>query len=419
MVGLCDCNNFFVSCERLFNPALEGRPVVVMSGNDGCIVARSNEAKALGIKMAQPLFQIGDLIRREGVVTISSNLQLYGDMSERVMTLLRGALPAIEVYSIDEAFLDLSGFKLEELEGYGRELARRVKHDIGIPVSIGISPTKTLSKIASKLCKSYPRLDGCCLMHREEDIYKVLSKYDVGDVWGIGRRSVAMLNGYNIRTAEEFRQAPESWIKGKMGVVGLRTWRELHSERSIDIDVEHSDRESIMVSRTFHRDERELTAILNSVATFASMAAEKLRRQGSHCSTLQVFIRTNRHRADLPQHCEDRVTRFTTATDSTIEIVKVASAMLRELFRAGYGYKKAGVVLLDISKNTGLQTSLFDTLDRGKHKSLMASMDRLNGDMGRSKVKLCAAGDGGVKSLSEHRSPNYTTEWESIITVKL
>ncbi len=401
MVGLCDCNNFFVSCERLFNPALEGRAVVVMSGNDGCVVARSNEAKALGIKMSQPLFQIKELIERERVVTISSNLQLYGDISERVMMILRESVPAIEVYSIDEAFLDLSGFQLDELEAFGRELARKVRRCVGIPVSIGITPTKTLSKIASKLCKSYPRLEGCCLMHRDEDIRKVLTKTALSDVWGIGRRSTAMLNSYNIRTAEEFRQAPETWIKGRMGIVGVRTWRELHGESTIDIDVVHSDRGSIMVSRTFHRDEQELSAIAKSVATFASMATEKLRRQGSHCSTLQLFLSTNRHRADLPQHFEDRVTRFTTATDSTIEIVQEATRMLNEIYRVGYGYKKAGVVLLDISKNTGLQTSMFDKLDRAKHRSLMESMDRINGDMGRSTVKLCAAGDGGVKSLSE------------------
>ncbi len=419
MVGLCDCNNFFVSCERLFNPALEGRPVVVMSGNDGCIVARSNEAKALGIKMAQPLFQIRDIIKREGVVTISSNLQLYGDISERVMMLLRESVPAIEVYSIDEAFLDLSGFKLEELETFGRDLARKVRRDVGIPVSIGVTPTKTLSKIASKLCKSYPKLQGCCVMHREEDIRKVLSKTAVGDIWGIGRRSQAMLSSYNILSAEDFKSAPEAWVKGKMGVVGLRTWWELHGKRSIEIDLEHSDRQSIMVSRTFHHDEHDLTSILNSVATFASMATEKLRRQGSLCSTLQLFIRTNRHRTDLPQHVEDRIMRFTIATDSTLEIVKAASDMLREMHRVGYGYKKAGVVLLDISKNRGLQVSMFDTLDRPKHRALMQSIDQINGVMGRSKIKLCAAGDGGVKSLSESRSPNYTTEWGSIITVKV
>ncbi len=419
MIGLCDCNNFFVSCERLFNPALEGRAVVVMSGNDGCVVARSNEAKALGIKMSQPLFQIRDIVKQHNVVTISSNLQLYGDISERVMQYLRQNLPAIEVYSIDEAFLDLSGIDVEQLECFVRGLARRIRRDIGIPVSIGVSPTKTLSKIASKLCKSYPKLNGGCLMYREEDISKVLSKTAVGDIWGIGRRSTAMLNGHNIFTAEQFRSTPSEWVKAKMGVVGLRTWRELHAESCIEIDLNHSDRQSIMVSRTFQHDESDLDKLVSSVATFASMATEKLRRQKSLCSAMQVFVQTNRHRMDLPQHHEERIVRFLTPTDSTLEIVKTASDMVRELYRTGYGYKKAGAVLLNLYPSDSVQTSLFDETNRPKHKALMETMDRLNSQMGRSTVKLCTAANGGAQSLSEHRSPNYTTSWSDILTIKV
>ncbi len=419
MIGLCDCNNFYVSCERLFNPALEGLPVLVMSGNDGCVIARSNETKALGIKMGQPMFQIKEIIQRNNVKILSCNLQLYGDISERVMTTLKSYLPSIEIYSIDEAFLDFSGIELDKIEPFARELSRTVRRNTGIPVSIGIAPTKTLAKVASKLCKSYPKLKGGCLMYRDEDISKVLAKTTVTDIWGIGRRSGAMLSSFNIKTAEEFRQAPEGWIKGQMGITGLRTWRELHGESCIEIDSSPVERQSIMVSRSFNRDVTELESLHNSVATFATRAAEKLRQQNSVAGQIQVFVATNRHRADLPQHSEGRLITFMTPTDSTLEIAKAASSLLKELYRVGYGYKKAGVVLYDISDNEGIQSSMFDSVDRPKHKALMQTLDRLNTQMGRSTVKLGSQGD-GVKAFNcEHRSPLYTTQWSDILKIKV
>lgn len=393
--------------------------MLVMSGNDGCVIARSNETKALGIKMGQPMFQIKEIVRQHDVKILSCNLQLYGDISERVMTTLKSHLPSIEIYSIDEAFLDLSGFELNKLESFGRELSHVVKRNTGIPVSIGMAPTKTLAKVASKLCKSYPKLRGGCLMYRDEDIEKVLLKTPVTDIWGIGRRSGAMLASYNIKTAEEFRRAPEGWVKAQMGVTGLRTWRELHGESCIDIDSSPVERQSIMVSRSFNRDITDLESLHNAIATFATRAAEKLRRQSSVAGQMQVFIATNRHRTDLPQHNEGQLVSFTTPTDSTIEIAKAASALLNNLFRVGYGYKKAGVVLYDISDNTGIQASMFDTLDRTKHKSLMETLDKLNGQMGRSTVKLGSQGESTPAINCEHRSPLYTTSWSDILTVKV
>ncbi len=425
MVGLCDCNNFYVSCERLFNPALEGRPVVVMSGNDGCVVARSNEAKALGIKMGQPLYQIRDLVARERVECISGNLQLYGDISERVMMTLRGALPDIEIYSIDEAFLDLSGFALSELGDLGRRVSRLVRRNVGVPVSIGISHTKTLAKVASKLCKSYPKLNGACLMERAEDITKVLKSYPIGDIWGVGRRSEAMLAGYNIRTAEQFRQTSSSWIEGQMGVVGLRTWRELHMDSCIDFELNSHSRESIMVSRSFSHLISDIESLSSSLVTFSTMAAEKLRRQNSVASLLEVFILTNRHRADMPQYAANRQHKFITATNSTLEIVQAATKLLREVYRAGYGYKKAGVVLREISDNNGIQSSMFDSIDRSKHSSLMRTMDMLNNEMGRMTITLgssssIASGKRVVATTNcENRSPMYTTEWSDILKIKV
>ncbi|MFI3247837.1 MAG: Y-family DNA polymerase [Rikenellaceae bacterium] len=419
MIGLCDCNNFYVSCERLFNPALEGRPVVVMSGNDGCVIARSNETKALGIKMGQPMFQIKELIQRHNVKILSCNLQLYGDISERVMTTLRSYVPSIEVYSIDEAFLDFTGFGLDKIEPFIRELSRIVRRNTGIPVSIGVAPTKTLAKVASKLCKSYPKLKGGCLMYRDEDIEKVLLKTPVTDIWGIGRRSGTMLASYNIRTAQEFRSAPEGWIKGTMGVTGLRTWRELRGESCIDIDSSPVERQSIMVSRSFNRDIDSLESLHNSVATFATRAAEKLRRQHSVAGQVEVFIATNRHRTDLPQHNERRVVSFTTPTDSTIEIAHAVSDLLNDIYREGYGYKKAGVVLCDISDNVGVQASMFDRVDRSKHKSLMQAVDMLNSKMGRSTVKLSSQGEGAPAINCDHCSPLYTTSWSDILKIKV
>ncbi len=419
MIGLCDCNNFFVSCERLFNPALEGRPVIVMSSNDGCVVARSNEAKALGIKMGQPLYQIKELIARENVATLSTNLQLYGDMSQRVMQVLRENIPSVEIYSIDEAFLDFSGFDLATVEEFGRDLSRKVRRATGIPVSIGIAPTKTLAKIASKLCKQYPKLRGCCLMYRPEDVAKVLSKYPIDDIWGIGRKYAKELRKFGIYTAAQFVDSPPEWVRAKMHIVGLRTWRELRGEACLEFGYTTPERQSIMVSRSFSRDVDDLERLTESVVTFASNAAEKLRRQGSVAGQMQVFIFTNRHREDQPQHSEGRLVQFLTPTDSTLEIVAQATQLLRELFCRGFGYKKAGVILYDISSKQGVQSAMFDPLDRTKHTALMEVLDRINNDMGRSTLRVGSQGSSGVPTNSQHRSPLYTTSWSDILTIKV
>ncbi|MFI3319532.1 MAG: Y-family DNA polymerase [Rikenellaceae bacterium] len=419
MLGLCDCNNFFVSCERVFDPSLEGRAVVVMSSNDGCVIARSNEAKALGIKMGQPLYQIKELIARENVATLSTNLQLYGDMSQRVMQVLRENIPSVEIYSIDEAFLDFSGFDLATVEEFGRNLSRKVRRATGIPVSIGIAPTKTLAKIASKLCKQYPKLRGCCLMYRPEDIAKVLSKYPIEDVWGVGRKYAKELRKFGVSTAAQFVDSPPEWVRAKMSIVGLRTWRELGGEACLGFGYTTPERQSIMVSRSFAHEVDDLAILTESVVTFASNAAEKLRRQGSVAGQLQVFIFTNRHREDQPQHSEGRLAQFLTPTDSTLEIVAQATQLLRELFYRGFGYKKAGVILYDISSKQGVQSAMFDPLDRTKHTALMEVLDRINNDMGRSTLRVGSQGNSGVPTNSQHRSPLYTTSWSDILTIKV
>ena len=419
MFGLCDCNNFFVSCERVFDPSLEGRPVVVLSNNDGCIISRSNEAKALGIKMGQPLYQVRDFMQRNNVAVRSSNYQLYGDMSHRVMTTLKQHIPAIEIYSIDEAFLLLEGYPVERLKQLGEDVARIVRRNTGIPVSIGMSHTKTLAKVASKLCKKYPKLNSACLMHRPEDIRKVLETFPVEDIWGIGRRQAKMLHDCRISTAAQFCDLSEEWIDNRMNITGKHTWIELKGTPCIEFSHETADKQSIMVSRSFSKELHNLDDLHETITTFAGIAAEKLRKQKCVAQEMQVFILTNRHREDHPQHYECEQILFPTATDSTLEIAKAATAVLKRIYRPGFGYKKSGVRLSRITPATAVQTSLFDEVDRPKHKALMQAIDRINAEQGRESVRLVSQGTVADHTNREHLSPQYTTCWEDILVVKV
>ena len=419
MFGLCDCNNFFVSCERVFDPSLNNRPVVVLSNNDGCVVSRSNEAKAIGIKMGQPLYQIRDFVKRHNIAVRSSNYHLYGDMSKRVMATLKQHIPCIEIYSIDEAFLQLDGIPAERLKAYGEEVARIVRHNTGIPVSIGISHTKTLAKIASKLCKKYPKLNSACFMQRDEDIAKVLDKFSIADVWGIGRRHNRMLNECGIKSAAQFKALSREWVQNRMGITGVRTWQELHGTPCIEFGHEQADKQSITVSRSFSKELYDINELYETITTFAGIAAEKLRKQQSVAQELLVFIITNRHRDDQPQYYECGQVQFPTATDSTLEIVKAATTELQRIFRKGYGYKKSGVRLSRITPANAVQTSLFDTVDRPKHKRLMETIDRINAGMGRESIKLVSQGTITDHTNREYLSPQYTTRWEDILVVKV
>lgn len=419
MYGLADCNNFFVSCERVFAPRLEGVPVVVLSNNDGCVISRSNEAKAIGIKMGQPLFQAAPLIRRHGVEVLSSNFALYSDMSHRVMTTLRSLAPDTEVYSIDEAFLDLSGIPLDELPEMGRRIAATVRRHTGIPVSLGMAPSKTLAKVATKLCKRYPKLHDSCLMHRPEDVNKVLSTFPVQDVWGIGRRHGKMLQSAGIVTAGQFVQAQEGWIRHRMGVTGLRTWKELHGEPCIGFENTPPAKQQICTSRSFATELAELGEVRKSVALFTALCAEKLRKQGSVCGEVQVFLLTNRHRPELPQQYVNRIVTPSTPTDSTLELTALADQALRSIFTPGYGYKKAGVILGGIAPRTAVQTNLFDPSDRGRQARLMKALDEVNGRFGRHTLVTAIQGFDPVKANRNHVSRSYTTSWDELPEVKV
>lgn len=417
MFGLCDCNNFYASCERVFNPSLEGVPVIVLSNNDGCIIARSNEAKALGIAMGAPYFQSKELIEKHQVRVFSSNYALYGDMSNRVMTLLKQMCPAVEVYSIDEAFIDFSGLTKEQIQLLGEKITTDIRKGVGIPVSIGIAPTKTLAKVASKLCKKYPRLKGCCLMYRPEDITKVLSTFPIEDIWGIGRRYARRLQSMGIVTAGQFCQIPESWVKTNMGIVGVRIWRELHGESCIELEDAVSAKKQICTSRSFPTEVYDLKILKSHITRFTTLCATKLRAQSGVCHTLTVFIYTNWHRPELPAQYESRLITLDVASDSTLELAAAALKALKSIYRQGFGYKKAGVILGGIQTKTAIQGNLFDTIDREKHNRLMKTWDKINLKWGRDKLILAAQDPEPFQMNRNHLSKRYTTDWNDIIKV--
>ncbi len=414
MVALCDCNNFFVSCQRLFRPDLENCPVLVLSGNDGCVIARSNETKALGIKMGVPVYQVKDIIRKHNITLFSANHRLYSDISQRVMATLRAESRSIEVYSIDEAFLDLGEFSAEDYKIIGEALALKVKKNTGIPVSLGVAPTKTLAKIASKLCKQYPALKGCCVMQRPEDIKTVLSKTDIDDIWGIGRNTAAKLSGYGVFTAQQFADKSEGWVRYHFNLPVWRTWKELRGESVIDLHRDVDAAQSISIGRSFAKDINDLAELKGIARSFASVVAAKLRVQGSCVSELTVYMNTNRHREDLAQHNEAVTMKLDSPTDSTLEIVRRVVEATAQIYRFGYGYKKLGVVCSKLVPKSAVQISLFDDIDHAKHNKLMMAIDKINGHLGKETVRIAGqvAYDSGCNQ--QYLSPQYTTKWSDL-----
>lgn len=417
MYALADCNNFFVSCERVFNPALNGRPVIVLSNNDGCAVSRSNEAKALGIGMGVPLFQVQDIVRNHKVAVLSSNYALYGDMSKRVHATLRQLAPAIEIYSIDEAFLDLRGLEHEDLDTFARRASALCLKNTGIPVSMGVAPTKTLAKVAAKWCKNHPELQGGYFLKSTEETERMLRVTPVEDIWGIGRRYARMLHGNNITTAWDFIRVPAQWVQKKMSVTGLRTWKELQGEACIAFTEYTPAKKQICVSRSFAKEIFEYEKLVEQVSLFAFMVCEKLRKQESVCSQAVVFVLTNRFKKNVPQQIESRMVTFPVATAATPEINRAVLKELSYLYRKGYGYKKAGVVLSGILPRQAVQLHLYDTRDREKQNRLMQVMDDINTDMGPGTLSMATVSTEGIRMSRQHLSPQYTTKWDDIPVV--
>ena len=422
LFGLADCNNFYCSCERVFQPDLRNKPVVVLSNNDGCIIARSNEAKTLGLKMGAPFFKVRDILDREGVAVFSSNYNLYGDMSRRVMSLLSQYTPHLEIYSIDEAFLDLSGMGTsDQLLSYSHNMIRTIGKGTGIPVSLGIAPTRTLAKMASKFAKKHKGYEGVCLMDTDEKRVKALKLFDIADVWGIGPRHAATLSYHGIKTAWDFTQKSESWVRKLFTVAGVRTWKELCGISCISVD-ELPHKKSICTSRSFaDQGLTNLADLEETVSNFTAQCSRKLREQHTVCAGITLFAYTSRFRTDLPADCIHCTVHLQVPTADHQELVATAVAMLRSEWKGdgSYWYKKAGVIVWDINRDDAVQTCLFDTVDRERQAALAKAVDAINRKHGHNTLRMAVQGTGKSWHLkNEHISRNYTTNLNDVIAIK-
>lgn len=392
MWAVVDCDNFFCSCERVFRPELNGRPVVVLSNNDGCVIARSREAKAMGVKMCLPYYQMLQQFPASGITAFSSNYELYGDMSARVMSVLRMDAPSVRQYSIDEAFLDLAGMEHLDLKAWGEQLALKIRRWTGIPVSIGIGATKTLAKVASRFAKTYPGYRKCCMIATEEQRLTALGLFEVGEVWGIGRKLVKSLAAYGIVTALELTRRSRGWVRSKYGVTGERTWTELRGGNAIELDYLDTKKNSITTSRSFPEMISDPGELRTHIANYAARCAAKLRMQRSVCSKVSVFVQSNHFRDDLRQYDNFTSYTFTTPTNTTTEIVSAAQCVLSAIFRSGIRYKRAGVMVSEISSDEAVQPDLFefDPDMARRYRSVSEAIDEINRRLGADTVVLAA-----------------------------
>ncbi|HUS08603.1 MAG TPA: Y-family DNA polymerase [Bryobacteraceae bacterium] len=420
MLALVDCNNFYASCERVFDPSLRTRPVVVLSNNDGCIVARSAEAKALGLKMGEPYFKVRDVLERHKVAVFSSNYALYGDMSQRVMKTLQQFAPEVEIYSIDEAFLNLEGFR--DLTDRAARIRETVRQWTGIPVSVGIAPTKTLAKVANHAAKKKAGYNGVCMLDMPSAWEPLLKEFDVGDVWGIGPQYKKLLNKHGVNTALEFSRLPETWLRRHMSVVGSRTASELKGQPCLELELRADPKKGITVSRSFGKRITEYPELSQALAAYVARAAEKLRRENLVSKHMLVFMHTSPFAKDAakdPYHAPHMSFALPLHTNYTPELVHYALWALKEMYRPGYRYMKCGVILTDLILEGRETGDLFERRDIARQSKLMAALDHVNQAMGRR--TLFYAGTGIQQKwtgASARKSPAYTTDWESLIRVK-
>ncbi len=449
MIGLADCNNFYCSCERVFRPDLIGKPVVVLSNNDGCVIARSEEAKALGYKMGDPFYQVKEKLEAEGVAIFSSNYTLYGSLSNRVMSMLSHYSPHIDQYSIDESFFDVDQSMAERffqdnlkendtflnneslLHQYGAKISADVLRAVGIPISIGIAETKTLAKIGSKFAKKYKGYQGCCLIDTDERRHKALSLFPIKDVWGIGRQISRKLDYMGIRTAAQFADKKESWVRSHFNITTVRTWKELNGESCISIE-ELPQKKSICTSRSFAAEGiSDKDVVEEAVANFAVRCAEKLRHQGSVCQGITVFAWTSRFNENVPEYTIHDSLTLPIATNAQEEIVGAALSILRAKYPKSmadsrpdrpdmsFYFKKAGVILWQISPDHPRQQDLFDPIDRSKQKKLMEAIDAINRKNGYGTIRQAIQGtDCRFDLKREYMSKQFTTNIHDILKVK-
>lgn len=417
MYALLDCNNFYASCERVFRPDLVGKPIVVLSNNDGCVIARSNEAKALGIPMGAPAFEYEESFIKYGIEVFSANFALYGDMSNRVMSILNEFSPDIEIYSIDEAFIRLKGFEHFDLLSHFQNARKKVSQGTGIPVSIGIAPTKALAKVANRIAKKYAERTGnVYLMDSEEKRIKALKWLKIEDVWGIGGQHAKRLKTLGVRTAYDFTCLTDSWVQKHLSIVGLRLKRDLSGIPTLDLE-EVKAKKNIATTRSFEQNLIELSDLKERISTFAVSCAEKLRQQQSTCKALMVFVHTNGHRKDLPQYAKNIVIKLPFASNSNMELTHYANIALEKIFKKGFHYKKAGVIVLDFVPESQAQLSIFENSDP-RHIELMKTVDSMNQKYGQQKIRLAIQDQKRVwKMKQEKLSPRYTTNLKDIITI--
>ena len=428
MYGIADLDNCYCSCEKVFRPDLEGKPIVVLSNNDGCVVARSNEAKALGIKEGTPYFQLSQQFPHTKIAVFSSNYELYGELTGRVVSIISKETPAYFRYSIDECFMYLDGIALEDLQKWGEHLHRRVKREVGMPISIGLAPNKTLAKIASKLAKKYQAYRHCCMIDTDYKRERALEWCPIEDVWGIGRRYAAKLQSYGVKTALDFACHHQDWVRQTFNNINIvRTWQELNGMDSVPNEV-LAKKKSICTSRSFNGMVGDYDTLRTHVANYASRCAEKLRAQSTVATIVGVFVNTNAFREDLAQYWNFQETRLVTPSNSTSSIVGAASEVLRKIFRQGYQYKKAGVIVMGISADSPIQQDLFDVNAEQiqKMRRLDEVVDRINRMNGSETVVIGAQQytrkDGKGKAdvfanaiKHDFRSKNPTTRWTDII----
>ncbi len=423
MYALADCNNFFVSCERVFRPDLWDKPVLVLSGNDGCVISRSNEVKALGIKMGVPLYQIRDLVEKHHIACFSSNFSLYGDLSARVMSLLRNHTTRFEQYSIDEGFITLDHVSPAERKTYCENLVREIYQGTGIPVSMGIAPSKTLCKVASKYAKKFPGYNGACMIDTDEKRLKALAKFEIGDVWGVGRQTAAKLAALGISTALQFAEMSESLVQSLLHKPGLLTWRELHGIDCIDTS-ELVSKQSITTSRTFANPITTLPLMEQQLANFCDTCARKLRMQKSLCAQLIVFAHTSRFRTDIEQCQIVQTVNLSIPTSDTRELLSYMLNAFRPYFREGVQFKKAGVIFSRIVPEGSVVADLFDERDRTRDTALQRTIDKIRDKSGRNAILLATQLPTSKEQAaqvykSEHQSPRYTTELSQVLTIRI
>ncbi len=416
--ALVDCDNFYASCERVFNPEVWNRPVAILSNNDGCIIARSNEVKAMGISAGTPFFKCRNQIQKNNVAVFSSNYTLYGDMSQRVMETLQQFTPDLEIYSIDEAFLSLSGFEYQDLDQYGPKIKKTVEQWTGIPVSVGIAATKTLAKIATRIAKKEKRFNGYYNLLNASQLDDILGEVPIEKIWGIGRQSAKKLQAHQIYNAKQFKYANPKWVKKHFTVVGLRTQQELWETSCIPLDQFPPPKKQIICSRSFSHPVTSLQELREAVSEYTCQAAVKLRKQKSVAQVLQVYITTNRFKRS-PQYCNAIQVHFPGSTSDPFQLVNFACRGMERIFKPGYRYKKAGIVLTGLIPEDKNQADFFWKPSSPSKRKLIKSLDFLNEKYGYGSIQIASAGIHQPWQMKrDFKSPHYTTRWNDIPVAK-